>query len=316
MTKAGSAKHPRKDLKGASHHYFPKVLQRYWGNEGGWVHRLSADGSFKASKSGSFGHIRNAHHIKLAENPSPWDESFEYTFAHADDSFPQVVELLGTLECEWKHRGAAWCDRFTPQWHLANNRLTIAECVTSLVVRSPSVRNLIRVSLEGFWEGKGPWPEGKAPASLISVNQKHLLEDYSKTLASRGKFVVLLSESREFIFGDGMLHNFVSGMPPGSVRPRCIVPILPTVAIAYDCPTSHTAYPEFMSVVLDSNEIDEINNYSLVYSCDHIFFRNEFPRELHEFFRGQHRIFQYNRTDLFDSIMSAAANAWFDKPPV
>jgi len=209
---------PHKNTKGADHHYFPRALQKYWRNDQGWVSRLSSDGSVKRSKTGSFGHIRNAHHIKIADGPSPWDETFEHTFGKADSLWPAVVELLGQLESPEVTDTNDWYARLAPQWDLEQHRLAISECVASIVVRSPGLRQSIRVMVSDFWGGEAPhWPEGKVPNHLVAANQKHLLQRYAKAMSERGKFVILLSNCRELVFGDGGAPQLHGGRPCLSV---------------------------------------------------------------------------------------------------
>jgi hypothetical protein len=305
---------PHKNTKGADHHYFPKALQKFWRDDSGWVSRLGPDGSVKRSKNGSFGHIRNAHHVKLADKPTPWDETFEHTFNAADSAIPSVISLLAQLESRESSEDDGWSARFTPHWDLDTHREMIAETIASLVVRSPNFRNRIRVMLNDFPFGGAPnWPEGEAPSSLIAANQRHELSKYSKALATRGKFVVFLSNSREFIFGDGMLNNFVSGMPRGSNNPRCLVPIIPTIAVGYDCPSSYTESASFVSVILSPREVDNVNECTMVYSGKHVYFRNEVPRDLRIFQVGRHKEFRHHRDEWLDPMMAAAANTWFDR---
>jgi hypothetical protein len=308
------AKPAHKNTKGADHHYFPKTLQKFWRDDGGWVSRLSPDGALKQSKTGSFGHIRNAHHVRLADKPTPWDETFEHTFNRADSAIPSVISLMAELECRESDVDEDWRARFSPQWHLDTHREMIAETVASLVVRSPSLRNRIRVMLNDFPFGEAPlWPGGQAPENLIAANQRHTLAGYSEALAKRGRFVVLLSNCREFIFGDGMLHNFRTGFPGSPSNPRCLVPLTPAVAVAYDCPISYTDSPSFLSVSLTPREVDEVNECTMVYSGKHIYFRNEVPRDLRIFQTGQHKEFRYHHDQWFDPMMPAATQLWFER---
>lgn len=300
----------RKDTASAEHHYFPRALQKFWRDDGGWVWRLSADGKLDRSKNGTFGHLRNAHRIKLADEPSPWDESFEYTFRKPDGSIPRVVELLSQVEAPVGVENNDWRRRLAPQWQLQEDRAVIAELVASLVVRSPSVRNILRLTVSDFFEGAGPWPNGEVPGSIISYNQRPLLECYSKALAERGKFAIAVSDHREFVFGDGVLHNFHGGVISPN-NPRCLVPITPSVAVAYACPMSYTRSADFVAFRLSPAEIDEVNLYTQVYSGKHLYFRSELPSDLTPFKIGKHQQVQYNSTPWFDDLMHVVANTWF-----
>jgi hypothetical protein len=305
--------HPRKSTSSAEHHYFPKALQKFWRDDHGWVQRLSVDGNVDRSKNGTFGHLRNAHRIKLSKNPTPWDESFEYTFGPADSSIPTVIGEILQVEAPSGVEDEAWPERFAPQWHLEESRKGIAELVASLVVRSPSLRNLIRVGIDDFWDrfGNPPWPKGEMPTHLIAANQRPLLEQYANALASRGKFVVLLSDHSEFVFGDGVLNNFRSGGPVSPSNPRCVVPLTPTVAIAYDCPSQYHVSANFAAVRLTPAEVDEVNWYTQVYSGRHLYFRSQLPADLTAFEIGSHQQLRYHRAPWLDGLMEVVANTWF-----
>jgi hypothetical protein len=295
---------PHKQTKSAEHHYFPKSLQKLWRDEDGWVSRVSSEGEIKRSKNGTFGHIRNAHHIKIADTPSVWDESFEHFFQQADSSFSFVCGALERLQAPELQPDRDWPQRFVPMSELEKIRPQISNCMASLVVRSPGLRNVIRVGVQAF-------RDDEVPDHLISVNQKHLLETYAKALAQRGKFVVLVSSGPEFYFGDGFLNNFHMGGPPAPHNPRCVVPILPNVAIAYHCPSSSAVSVDFMMASVGADEVREINSYTMVYSGKHLFYRSN-PTEIGpEFQIGQHRQFEYHSPDWLDHLYSRSAHQRF-----
>ena len=296
---------PHKRTKSAEHHYFPKGLQRFWRDDEGWVWRIDAQGSIDRSKSGGFGHIRNAHHIKIGGKPSPWDETFEHFFDKADNNFPAVVSALQTVQKPDPRHNAPFSDRLEACWNLDRLRTMLAECIASLVVRSPGCRNLIRVGVQ-------PFHDGAVPNHLISINQKHLLEAYSKAMGSRGKYVLLISEANEFLFGDGMLNNFRSGGPPSPYNPRCVVPILPNIAIAYDCPIRpSTVSANIMALSVSDTEVDEVNSYTMTYSGTHLFYRNGRPTIPDCFSICRHQQFQYHQVTWLENLYNAAASKRF-----
>jgi hypothetical protein len=301
----------RKDTAAAEHHYFPKALQKFWKDDHGWVHRLRADGKRDRSKNGTFGHLRNAHHIKLSDSPSPWDESFEYTFGPIDSAIPRVVELLAQAETPLCNEERPWRDRFGPQWNLENHRSAIAQLIASLVVRSPCLRNSIRLGVLSYHSGKGPWPGGEVPSALISMNQKPLLERYARALSDKGKVAILFSDHREFIFGDGLLHNFQIGGPNSPYNPRCLVPLTPTIAVGYDCPSQWAVSANFVAVRLSPEEVNEVNWCTQVYSGQYLFYRSGFPSDISSFRQGEHRQLRFHEHGWFDGMMRELANARF-----
>jgi hypothetical protein len=301
----------RKDTAAAEHHYFPKGLQKFWRDDLGWVHRLRSDGKRDKSKNGTFGHVRNAHHIKLADEPSPWDESFEYIFGPIDSAVPKVINALAQVEAPIADHNLAWRDRLAPQWGLETERRSIAQLVASLVVRSPNVRNLIRLTVSSFYNGELPWPDGKVPQSLISANQKPLLERYGKALSERGKFAILLSDHREFVFGDGLLNNFHSGGAISPHNPRCLVPLTPTIAIAYNCPSQYHVSANFAAIRVSPEEVEEVNWLTQVYSGQYLYYRAQLPADLSSFRVGHHQQVPYHQNAWLDALMDSIANTWF-----
>jgi hypothetical protein len=255
--------------------------------------------------------LRNAHHIKLADKPSPWDESFEYTFRQADDSVPQIAALFSQAEAPIAVGERPWDNRLAPQWYLQGQRAQIAELIASLVVRSPGTRNSIRVGVSSYFvPEESPWGDSQAPDSLVALNQRPMLECYSKALAQRGKFALLLSDHSEFVFGDGFLNNFHSGVISPN-NPRCLVPVLPTVAVCYYCPTSYTKSADFVAVRLRPDEVEEVNSYTQIYSSDYLYYRSMLPKDLSYFKLAQHQMIQYHTTPWVDHLMDVVANSWF-----
>lgn len=297
---------PHKNTKSAEHHYFPRAIQRFWRDADGWVHRLSSTGQQKTSKNGSFGHIRNAHHVKLADKPTVWDETFEHTFQKADTAFPALITSLLGLEFGDPLSEAPWRDRLRPVRGLNGRRPALAECVASLVVRSPSVRNLIRVGVASF--GVAPDPD-----KLIAVNQKTLLGRYTPALREGGKFLIARASGNEFIFGDGCLNNFHVGGAVTPHNPRCVIALTPDLAIIYDSPMSYMSNDKICSVVLAKDEVDLINEMTMVYSKQYIYYRNHVPVDLEDLRLDAHRQFQYHNTPWLSDLLKALADAWF--PP-
>lgn len=57
----------RKLLKGEKHHWWPKGLSKYWGNEQGLVYRKDSSGKIIRSKPKAFGQISDGHNILFDE---------------------------------------------------------------------------------------------------------------------------------------------------------------------------------------------------------------------------------------------------------
>ena len=84
-------------IKGEQHHWWPKSISKYWGNEKGLVHRVDFCGNVISSTPKEFGKISNGHNI-LFEEDSPWQTTIEHYFDKPDRSMTKIVEWLTFLE--------------------------------------------------------------------------------------------------------------------------------------------------------------------------------------------------------------------------
>ena len=110
---------------------------------------------------------------------------------------------------------------------------------------------------------------------------------FTRAIASSGKFVALIADSNEFVFGDGFLHNF--SIPPDHIwGRRCMVPMLPTVSILFvQPPAGLRREPQLTTILLTNNEVNIINDVTQIYSCDQLFYRNKRPRLIEPFTRHE-----------------------------
>src|ERR1039458_717225 len=103
-------------LKTEDHHWWPQAVSRLWMNADGVVHQLFPDGRVvKQTNTKKFGHIKNAHLIKLHDDPAiptVWDESFEGQFSKIDTAFPSIVEWLQTLPFDDRPNARTSLERF------------------------------------------------------------------------------------------------------------------------------------------------------------------------------------------------------------
>jgi len=244
-----------KPMKSASHHWWPQCISKRWVNDENVVHQLFWDGRDIAHKNTkNFGAIGNAHLIKFSDKPTDWDESFEKIFDLADRTFPNVLDWIESLQ-----------GNFNPLKEEQENLDILLECLLSLVVRSPSFRNSIsnigRITTDEI---------------CMKLNQRDTLVKFKTALSGHGKFAVLFSSEHEFIFGDGFYHNFTSSIA-APIEPRIIVPILPNICIFYSRPMSYRTNPRLITKELTKNDIDFINQTTITYSRDYIFYRQQRP---------------------------------------
>ncbi|MCF7964025.1 MAG: DUF4238 domain-containing protein [Methylobacter tundripaludum] len=258
-----------KPIKSERHHWWPQGVSKRWLNDEGVIYQLFSDGrnDIPQTNTKKFGVIRNAHSIKLADKPTVWDQSFEGIFQFADRAFPDILDWLESLH-----------GRRVDALQEDQEKLDILlECLLSLVVRSPRFRNSIKLTIEHFG--------ATANEKVINLNLRDTFDKFKTSLFGRGKFAVVFSSEQEFIFGDGFYHNFTSsiGVP---MEPRIIVPILPNICIFYSCPTSYKTDSRLLTMDMKEDDIDFINQTTMVYSRDYIFYRLQRP-EFNEYFSCQ-----------------------------
>ena len=130
-----------KKLKTELHHWWPRSVSKFWADADGYVTQLSWEGKVVRSKPAKFGAIKNAHQMKFGgDEGSPWDTNFELEFQRADSAFPDFVEWLLGLDSSFGCTSAEFQDRFLAQPIPQEQRDQFAECIASLIVRSPDNR--------------------------------------------------------------------------------------------------------------------------------------------------------------------------------
>ena len=261
------------------------------------------DGKKVSSPRSNFGAIGNAHHIKFGEN-NPWNSTFEPVFDRADTEFPDLANWLMTLEANTTSPNAPFQDRFMAQALSRERRRQVAAGLSSLIVRSPRSRNNIRLTVEYYLQRFGV-ERDHIDKTLIAGNMRANHQAFTEAIDGGGKFVVLISDASEFIWGDGFLHNF----PTNSDRPlspRCVVPILPTVTVLFVQPTMYRTQSELLTIRLSKNEVAFFNKIVQIYSCEHVFFRNDEPQMIEEFSRHEHLKFINHAHKDLDRLVECA----------
>lgn len=289
-------------LKSADHHWWPKSLSKNWAADDGCVTQLSWNGRAVRLQPHKFGAIRNAHHLKRGEE-SPWNATFEPIFHDADSNFPNLAAWLMTLESKHANVKAPFEKRFVAQPLDITRKTELASALSSLIVRSPRSRNNIRITIESIYKADGL--TAVVDKTLIAANMHASHGVFTNVINGGGKFIALVSDGPELIFGDGFLHNF----PIGTDRPlnaRCLIPLLPSVAVIFVQPFSYGTQPELMTMRLRENEVDFINRTIQIYSRDHIFYRSEKPTITDEFTRHEHLDFEYHEHPWLDDLLNSA----------
>lgn len=274
-------------VKSARHHWWPKCVSRFWADSDGLVNRLSPDGEIRRAPPGKFGAIGNAHIIRLSKDcgkESVWDEDFEEVFARADNAFADVIAWLDGLDRVTATHALSRQRRFhavdAPEERLRD----LVECLVSLAVRSPMNREAA-VSLAEHY--RGPL-QGRERNALIGLNMRHCQRRTCEAIGIRGKFAVLYSPKREFIFGDGFFHNITSPWDP-PMAPRILVPLTPDISVLHAIPGRYRTEPRVATLVLTEEEAEFLNDTVLIYSRNEAFFRSQKPVITEEFREAAHR---------------------------
>ena len=237
------------------HHWWPQGLSKHWMNDDGFLYQIFCDDRvIEQTNTNKFGVRGHAHTVDFHTDPNIWYENFESIFQPTDDSFPKIVQWLESFQIHTLNQHCGFGARLQPlnaDWKKLNQ---LSICLISLIVRSPQFRNQIKITAEHYQEGWNP-PTGNS--NLIKFSMRNDLEFFSKRCANLGKFAILASGSSEFIFGDGLLHTFISR----DINPHnqmMLVPVTPKICILYANPRSYKTYPPLMGLHLNENEVKKI----------------------------------------------------------
>jgi hypothetical protein len=298
-------------LRAELHHWWPKSLSSFWADDRGCVHQLTPDGKAVASPPKQFGAIRNDNQIRFADRPTIWDESFEHTFQMADDNFAGIVRWLQTLSSSILARDTPFAARLTPLTLSRDRQMLLAECLASLIVRSPSLRHRIRLTTEYYRERIG-LRDPTARHSLIAASVRGGQRVLARAMATRGKFAVLFAGEAEFVFGDGFLHN-IHDVANAPMNPCCLVPLTPEIAVLYVAPSQYRTYPKAFVVNLTLSEVGFVNDMVQIYAKRYLYFRNIYPVIHSAFQRDEHLEFEYDRHSWITALEQTMAEACFEE---
>jgi hypothetical protein len=272
-------------LKSAGHHWWPEALSQHWKDENGGVTWLKPTGETVVSVPKKFGVIGNGHAIKLSQDPtipSPWDESYESAFQAADDSWPSLISWLENLSFERRPAPRRFLTQVASDEQIAR----LVEALVSLAVRSPTTRE----AAAGLADRFAAPMSTRARNNVIGLNLRNAQANLTRAIGVRGKFVVLHSPDREFIFGDGFGHN-LTHQHQLPLNPRLLAPLTPRLAVLWTCPMSYRPDPRLTTLVLDADEARLLNDIVQVYAKDMLFYRNDPPERIKAFTAAQHLVF-------------------------
>lgn len=298
----------RKPLPGQRHHWFPKSLAKAaWIDADGMLSRTNSRGQTKRLHPSATGYGRDTHNI-LSEGGSLWDTTFEPDFDKADNAFPKLVAWLETIRAA--HPGG---DRSKGVRIGSAERGALAECLASLIVRSPRLRYLSEKQTGYFQVQHFGFAEPQNLHQTAGANLRRLQELFARDILTGGKFGFLIADEGTFVFGDGLMSN-INPTPDRMLHPMALVAITPTVAVLWFSPMSYPSFPEGVSLRLSASEVVHANEITQIYSRDVLFHVGD-PPDLHESFpQGQHCIVHsggaHHRAPEVDGWMAEVLNVW------
>jgi len=286
-------------LKTELHHWWPRSLAKHWSSSDGMVSTLRPTGELIRAPAGAFGATTNAHAIKLE---SPWDASFETIFNQPDSEISNVVSWLSTLETSIASSKDPIIDRIRGHSLPEEKAQQLARVAASLLARSPCIRNSIKLAIKQFRSEIGLSDNNK-PDSLIAANQHGLYDAYRKTMENRGRWAILFSEEREFITGDGFLHNFPASQDGINSGKKLLLPLLPTAMIVYMLPVHYPTDPRLVTLRATASEVDNLNEFTQIYASNFLFYRDHQPDLTDAFRLGRHQILKFGGDDWLDPLL-------------
>lgn len=273
----------RKPIPGQKHHWFPKAMSKAWADGDGMVWRTNSRGHSKRWHPSAIGYTPDQHNI-LSEGGSPWDSTFEPSFDAADNAFPEIIRWLQGVG-EGHTDGVRVEGVEVPD----ERRDGLAECLASLVVRSPRMRHwaenaTARAQVE--WFG---FPKPLNIHETAGANLQWLQKPFAREIRTGGKFAFLTAGEGSFLFGDGFMTNF-GYTADRRLNPMAMAALTPKVAVLWFSPRSYPLYPAGVSLALSPEEVGRFNEIVQIYSRDNLFHIGD-PPELHEaFLHRQHYI--------------------------
>lgn len=272
---------------------------------------IRSNGEIHRAPAGKFGAITNAHHMKRG---GPWDSTFEPIFNQADGEISDFVRWLSTLEAPIVGADRPIIDRIAAAPFPSARRQQIARITASLLARTPNIRNQIKLSTEHVRTQIG-LADATADKNLIAANQQGLYDAYRKHMEGSGRWAILFSDCREFIAGDGFLHNFPASRDGLGSGRKLVLPILPTAAIVYMLPFGgHPTDPGLVTLRANEDEVAALNEIVQIYARDILFFRAEQPVLADHFKVSEHRQLQYHQHGWLDGLLDDLSqyNLWGD----
>lgn len=293
-----------------NHHWWPVGLQSYWADRNGDVSWIDPDGATEKKKSVNrkIGYKIHGHTLFRGD---VWGETnFEDEF-DIDSKVHEIIGYLGTVtplgntlsEFASLLKLAFKRDRTLTDscklYHIEEQRSRdLLLLLYSLLIRSPSNR----WKCENFPSRFGlPMSENVGKANM---RQSYLL---AKKLCQQGVmtnrfYMVLRSDFRRFIYGDGYLDWLSGSLQANRVSGRALIPLTPHLCVYVCTPISMRTTGNCAAIRAAPWMVDRVNEITQVYSRDKLFFLGQKPRLTDDFRKRQFLEHSNYKVDLLDQL--------------
>lgn len=297
----------RKPIPGQKHHWFPKAMGKAWADNDGLVGRTNSRGHSKRRHPSAMGYAPDNHNI-LSDGGSPWDSTFEPDFDAADNAFPEVIRWLEEIRSDHP-----LSDRARAVVISDDRRAQLAECLASLIVRSPRLRYLSEKWTAEHQVNDFGFAKPLNLHETAGANLRRCQEPFARDIRTGGKPVFLIAGEGSYLFGDGFMTNF-HPTPDRVLHPMAMTAFTPAVGVLWFSPRSYPLIPSAVSLRLTAEEVSRFNEVVQIYARDSLFHAGEAP-VLHDAFKaGQHFIVHMNgashRHPQVDDWMEEALAVW------
>lgn len=299
-----------KGSRSRDHHWWPVGLQKYWSDDNGDVSWIDPDGVTDKKKSANRKIGYKAHGHTLFRGDVWGETNFEEEF----DIDNEVHKIIGALQSlrplgqppsrirsffmSIRKKDRMLADTCAVHHIEDQASRDLLLLLYSLIIRSPSNR----WKHENFPTRFGlPINENVGKANM---RQNYLL---AKKLCQQGVmtnrfFVILHSDHKQFICGDGYLDWLSGGLQANRISGRALIPLTPNICIYICTPIAMRTNRNSAALRAAPWMVDRINEITQVYSRDRLFFRGRKPRLTADFLKRQFLEYRNYRADLLDQL--------------
>ncbi len=293
------------------HHWWPVALQEYWSTLGA-VKSLSSDGKVDTRKYYNRKIAKKSHGHTIILDPDFWRENFEPEFDAADDSIHRVTMGCIRLFSLSKFARLIWRatrSRMTRRTGIEDfseslsiepvfRRELINLCI-SLLIRSPANR----YKLERTGASFGLPPNEEVGKMNMKIQVDGMLRHYNDGFRGNTFPLIIHSQVKEFIYGDGLLDGISSSLGSAFLRGHALVPLTPHICILLATPYSIRSNQNAQILFAPRWLVDHINLITQVYSKTQIFYASRAPSLSEEFKANEHRSYKGHMTEIVGSLL-------------